>query len=521
MIKIVPFEGEKLMQPINFYSRNYLLPLLSAFLLILSFPRINLGFLAWFSLLPLFFYCQRKGTSWKQCFLGGALLGFPLFLYLHAYMSLSVNFFLPPIYGYLLIIIAAVYSCLFTALFAAGFFFLLRGGKVYALSLGAPSLWVLLEKLRSAGLLGHTGGFLGYSQVDYGFILQNISLYGYWGLAFLMVLFQVIIFLAWQKAGRKLILPAVLFLLLFLCGSFLPSLFPEAQSQEPLRLVLFQGNIPQEEILDPALAVRNFTRYLTLSQKAFRQNSPLDLLIWPETVYSTNVGKCFPGAKDELALLAGKTQAAVLLGAMFTEETTGNVYNSIVLQKPGYTSWDMARYDKIHLVPLSEYFPFPDLVNDLLGLDITLGSYTPGTETHIFSLGKNNFAGIVCFESYFPRPALDLARRGAEHLFVLTNNAWFPDSTGLDQHARVAAIRAVETGLGVTQVANTGQTISYDYRGKKILHMPLQQEGFAFLETAFPHRLTLYRLWGDYFLYICLFLLLLSTGYPLQLLKPQ
>jgi len=231
MIKIVPFEGEKLMQPINFYSRNYLLPLLSAFLLILSFPRINLGFLAWFSLLPLFFYCQRKGTSWKQCFLGGALLGFPLFLYLHAYMSLSVNFFLPPIYGYLLIIIAAVYSCLFTALFAAGFFFLLRGGKVYALSLGAPSLWVLLEKLRSAGLLGHTGGFLGYSQVDYGFILQNISLYGYWGLAFLMVLFQVIIFLAWQKAGRKLILPAVLFLLLFLCGSFLPSLFPEAQSQ--------------------------------------------------------------------------------------------------------------------------------------------------------------------------------------------------------------------------------------------------------------------------------------------------
>ena len=146
------------MQPINFYSRNYLLPLLSAFLLILSFPRINLGFLAWFSLLPLFFYCQRKGTSWKQCFLGGALLGFPLFLYLHAYMSLSVNFFLPPIYGYLLIIIAAVYSCLFTALFAAGFFFLLRGGKVYALSLGAPSLWVLLEKLRSAGLLGTRGG---------------------------------------------------------------------------------------------------------------------------------------------------------------------------------------------------------------------------------------------------------------------------------------------------------------------------------------------------------------------------
>ncbi len=497
----------------GFYRSGYYLPLLTAFLLILSFPRLNLGFLAWVSLLPLFFYCKKNSASWKRCFWAGALAGLLFFTCLHGYMSLSVNFLLPSIYGCLLVAIASVYSSFFFALFAAGLSLLLNKKKAYSLFLGAPSLWALLEKLRSAGLLGHTGGFLGYSQAGYSFILQNAALYGYWGLAFLMVLFQVIIFLAWQKAGKDLILPTALFILLFLGGLLLPPLFPEAEREEPLRLALFQGNIPQEEILDPTFTIRNFTRYLTLSEEACRQNNSLDLLVWPETVYSANVEKRYPGAKEKLARLAQETGAAIFFGAMHTEEITGNAYNSIMLQKPNRASWETYRYDKIHLVPLSEYFPFPSFVNDLLGLEISLGTYTPGAETPLFSLGESSFGGIVCFESYFPRPALDLARKGAEHLFVLSNNAWFLDSIGLDQHARAAAVRAVETGVGVTQVANTGYTISYDCRGREVLRMPLLQEGFAILETTFPRRQTLYRLWGDYFLYICLFLLLLSAGF--------
>ncbi len=497
---------------LNFFREGYYLPLLSAFLLILSFPRWNMGFLAWFSLLPLFFYCQQKKASWKHCFFGGALAGLLFFAYLFAYMSLSVNFLLPPFYGYLLVMIAALYSSFFLALFAVGFSWFLKKGTPLFLSCGVPSLWVLLEKLRSAGLLGHTGGFLGYSQADYSFILQNIALYGYWGLAFMMVLFQVIIFLAWQKAGRKLILPTTLFLLLFLCGSILPPLFPAEEREQPLRLALFQGNIPQEEILDDAMAVRNFTRYVELAEKASSQNSRPDLMVWPETVLSTNVISRYPEAKDKLARLAQKTGAAIFFGAMHTEKITGKVYNSILLQVPGQKSWETTRYDKIRLVPLAEYFPLSAFLNSLLNLNVSLGTYTPGQKTPVFSLDGSTFGGIVCFESYFPRPALGLARKGAEHIFVLTNNAWFLNSIGLDQHARAAAFRAVETGLGVTQAANTGYTISFDYRGKEILRMPLQQEGFSILETTFPRRLTLYRLWGDYFLFVCLFFLLFSAG---------
>ena len=92
----------------------------------------------------------------------------------------------------------------------------------------------------------------------------------------------------------------------------------------------------------------------------------------------------------------------------------------------------------------------------------------------------------------------------------------------------MAAIRALETGLGVTQVANTGYTVSFDYAGREILKLPILNEGVALLETKMPRRQTLYLLWGDYFLYFCLLVLvgravkpwIKKWLYP-QVLKPQ
>ena len=467
-----------------------------------------------------------------MCLLGGALAGFPFFLYLFAYMALAVDFFLPPIFGYLTVILAALYSTFFFALFAAGLSILLNKGSLFPLTLGAPSLWVLTEWLRSAGLLGHTGGFLGYSQADYPFMLQSAALYGYWGLSFLMVLFHTIIFILLLGANRapqffkfgfygeeirqELIFPSVLFLFLLLCGLFLPSLFPVQERGEPLRAALFQGNIPQEEVISQSMSLHNFNRYIELaglSAKVSEDNhvSATDLMVWPETVLTVaNDAE----AKQKLARLADETGAAILFGAIYGEPSTGSVYNSILYQTPGQTQteWDSIRYDKIHLVPLAEYFPLSEQVNKLLKLEISLGVYTPGTYDNIplFTLKESAIGGVICFESYFSRPALDLARQGAEHIFILSNNAWFLESNGLDQQARAAAIRAVETGLGVTQVANTGSTVSYDYRGRKILQMPLLQEGYCVLETTFPHRLTLYHMWGDYYLFVCFILLLLA-----------
>jgi apolipoprotein N-acyltransferase len=129
--------------------------------------------------------------------------------------------------------------------------------------------------------------------------------------------------------------------------------------------------------------------------------------------------------------------------------------------------------------------------------------YTPGREAAPFLLDNFTVGGIICFESYFPHPALEIARQETEHIFVLTNNAWFCQSIGLDQHIRAAPFRAAELGIGITQVANTGYSRSYDYRGREVYALPAHREEIGLLEISMPRRQTLYRLWGDYFVLLC------------------
>ena len=57
-------------------------------------------------------------------------------------------------------------------------------------------------------------------------------------------------------------------------------------------------------------------------------------------------------------------------------------------------------------------------------------------------------------------------------------------------------LRAVEMGLGTTQVANTGYTVSYNYRGRASA-LRLAEEEALLLETNLERRVTLYSLAGD------------------------
>lgn len=434
-------------------------------------------------------------------------------------MAVSVNFLFPPYLGYLVVFAASLYSAVFFGLFSLIFSYFLKGKNItLSIIMAAPASWVLLEYIRSLGLLGHTGGFLGYSQSSYTPILQAASLYGYWGLPFLIIFLQTIVFF-WFTAPktknkpplRQLLAPFLVFLLMLGSGMYLPSLFPVEEKNKTFRIALVQGNIPQENILNPSSAEDNFQKYLDLTGKAHRLFAPLDLIVWPETAFSTNVARYRPEAEKEIMLLAKETGTPILLGAMHTDNKEGKTYNSILLQKSSREIREKQRYDKIKLVPFAEYFPLPGLLNKIWPAKVSLGTYTPGTDIRLFNLDSWDIGGIICFESYFSGSALKTAQKGAEHLFVLSNDAWFLESSGMEQHAQAAAVRAVETGIGVTQVANTGHTISFDFKGNKILSLPALEDEIALLKTNLPQRTTLYRCWGDYFLFLCLLILSVFT----------
>ena len=79
-------------------------------------------------------------------------------------------------------------------------------------------------------------------------------------------------------------------------------------------------------------------------------------------------------------------------------------------------------------------------------------------------------------------------------MFILTNDVWFDDTIGLEQHVQAAAIRAAEMGIGVTQVANSGITASYDYRGRELFRSgKSERKIFSTLNFTSSHSLPLLR----------------------------
>ena len=79
----------------------------------------------------------------------------------------------------------------------------------------------------------------------------------------------------------------------------------------------------------------------------------------------------------------------------------------------------------------------------------------------------------------------------------ITNDAWFGTVSGPFQHAAQARLRAIEQGLPLVRVANTGLTEVIDARGRITASLPFGTNGY--LDAALPGALpaTPYARWGE------------------------
>ncbi len=180
-------------------------------------------------------------------------------------------------------------------------------------------------------------------------------------------------------------------------------------------------------------------------------------------------------------------------------EAAGRFYNSLrVLQGDGA---EAARYDKHHLVPFGEYLPFGDLAYRWFGITAfaaqTGAAYSAGPGPAVLDLGRfGKVLPLICYEAIFPR-GVNRAPERADWMLQVTNDAWFGVWSGPFQHFDQARLRAVEQGLPLVRVANTGVTAVIDARGRVEADLPFGE--MAVLDATIPGALppTLYARWGD------------------------
>jgi len=187
------------------------------------------------------------------------------------------------------------------------------------------------------------------------------------------------------------------------------------------------------------------------------------------------------------------------------------VYNAAV-QLSGETA-GVEVYKKSKLVPGPEFFPFSRLLGFLKPLVHKLGGTTAsfGTqkERAVFESQSGKIAPVICYESAFGEYLSGYIKKGAEAIFIMTNDGWWDKTAGHRQHAAIASIRAIENRRPVVRAASTGISSFIDVRGKARQQTEYGAAAAIRSEVVLNDTVTFYLRWGDMIGRLALFISIL------------
>jgi apolipoprotein N-acyltransferase len=156
-------------------------------------------------------------------------------------------------------------------------------------------------------------------------------------------------------------------------------------------------------------------------------------------------------------------------------------------------------YHKSKLVPGVEYTPslLSKLAVHLGGTSGTLGTQK---EPSVFysPYYKTTIAPAICYESIYGAYIGEYIKKGAQLIFIITNDGWWQDTPGYRQHLCYGAMLAAETRKEVVQCANTGISAIIDDKGT-ILQKTNWWEPAVIKASLHPsNTVTFYVRYGDY-----------------------
>lgn len=473
--------------------KNYILAVLSGILLALSFPHLSISYFVWVGLVPLFLVLRN--VNLKHVPLLGLVFGFTFF---------SVVLYWIQVFGYIAWISLSVFLSVWPVLFAVGFWLVIRNYGITAQLILVPSLWALSEYARSLGPFGFAWANIG-STVDNIYLLKFAWYTGELGLGFVIVMVNVILFQLFTGKGlrqrailiAKSTLVLVAFVLLWPLLSWVGYSPPADNNPETINMAVIQPNIAQRLKASTANSEEIKTRYLKMTKLALGLRP--NLIVWPESVFVSYIEHEKPFLTDIHKLLL-PSRTALILGSH--DEVDGDVYNSA-----SYIDYPRKRrvYHKIHLVPFGEYVPARRLVERVNSMAALVTNLKPGSDHKVFDIDKHTRRGdvkagklsvLICFESSDSALVRKMVNKGARMLVVITNDGWFGKTAALEQHFRITRMRAVEYGIPVVQVANTGVSGFIDKNGKIGLRTGIDESAILGASAEFASGISFFTKYG-------------------------
>ncbi len=134
---------------------------------------------------------------------------------------------------------------------------------------------------------------------------------------------------------------------------------------------------------------------------------------------------------------------------------------------------------------------------------------------------------LICYESVYGEFVTEYVKKGANMLFVITNDGWWGNTLGYKQHLYYSGLRAIETRRSIARSASTGISCFIDQRGEFMKQTEYGKKAAIKAQINANSKMTYYAEHGNFISRILLFFGILTLLYTIvkllmgkKLLKP-
>lgn len=384
------------------------------------------------------------------------------------------------------------------------------------------TLLVISEWIRSFILTGFPWNQFGSVLAFDIRLIQSASIFGTYGLSLFVILTCSALGLYLVEKDVKSGITAAAIILIITFGIFSYGnrriqnhIFFE-DSDVKVRIV--QPSIPQKFKWDERALERNLKTYVEMSNYPGLED--VDFVIWGETAspYPLDMDYTY----IEFVATAAPEMGYLITGSIRyeynKEDKKYQPANSLfVINREGGIE---EYYDKHHLVPFGEYIPLKKYLPEWIKpVTKVVANFYKGDGNKTISLDNYpKFGPLICYEIIFPSEVVNRNKR-PEWLINVTNDGWYGDSMGPYQHLVTTQLRAVEEGIAIVRVANTGISALISYTGEVLDKIPLNKSDI--LDVYLPKNLSTTTIYGKYPNYLILILFIANILMLLMCKKPK
>ncbi len=451
-------------QPFNFTIVNIIiLPLTFFFIVYINKKSKNI---------------YRKRPYKKNFFIFGLLFGFGFYLSGISWITNSLTFdnnfkILIP-FALILIPLLLSFFMAFTILLIGPFlkynlqsFFIFSGSLAFS------------DYLRSKVLTGFPWNMWAYStnwMVEFIQISNIIGLNAYNLIVITIFTSPIIIFYKYNSIKKlfSVLLVILTIFTLFIYGNFEinKNKILLANTEKKIFVKVISPNFDLKYGLDESDIEQRFKKLIRFSDPDKNKKT---LFIWPEGVFS---GYSFNEISVFKKLISSNFSQnhQIIFGVNTLDPKVGKFYNSMLVVNNDFEIIQI--YNKRKLVPFGEFLPFENFFNKFGLKKITEGhgSFLRGNENKNLLINDLNILPLICYEVIFTE-FVQNSDSGTNLIINISEDGWFGDSIGPDQHFSKSIMRAVESNTFFLRSANKGVSAIIDNKGNIIKQLNRSEAG--------------------------------------------